>query len=318
MRDLVDDLMSLSRIEADRFAAPRDPVDLLPLIEEVRDALAQLARRRGRTIVVENERRATRSSSGDRGQLAQMLTNLVVNALKYGRAGTPVRIRLDEPATTCCRVSGRSTRAKASRPSISRASPSASTGSIRAAAARSAAPASASPSSSISCFATAAGSRSPARSARAPTVRVYCLPRCNISVTKLTPTRHRLLISASSIGQGRIDEAPAPCCCLLALRPAPSPALAEEPRAAQRPLRRARRESARPTAGRLKPRGRLQYDVGDMSSGPTASPVAGSRLSSTSCAAPGSASRAPIAGRLRLRVRDRLRRRRCRDHRRRS
>ena len=45
MRDLLDDLMSLSRIEADRFAAPRDTVDLLPLIEEVRKA-AEAARRR--------------------------------------------------------------------------------------------------------------------------------------------------------------------------------------------------------------------------------------------------------------------------------
>jgi two-component system phosphate regulon sensor histidine kinase PhoR len=36
MQQLIEDLMSPSRIEAERFAAPRDLVDLLALIEEVR------------------------------------------------------------------------------------------------------------------------------------------------------------------------------------------------------------------------------------------------------------------------------------------
>jgi two-component system phosphate regulon sensor histidine kinase PhoR len=93
MRDLLDDLMSLSRIEADRFAAPRDTVDLKPLVEEVREALKPFAE--GRTIRF--ERGACEALvAGDRGQLAQMLTNLIVNALKYGRPGSQVRVRLAE------------------------------------------------------------------------------------------------------------------------------------------------------------------------------------------------------------------------------
>ena len=91
MRDLLDDLMSLSRIEADRFAAPRDTVDLRPLVEEVRDALKPFAN--GRAIRI--ERGAGEALvAGDRSQLAQMLNNLIVNALKYGRAGTQIRVRL--------------------------------------------------------------------------------------------------------------------------------------------------------------------------------------------------------------------------------
>jgi signal transduction histidine kinase len=46
MRDLLEDLMSLSRIEAERFALPRDTVDLLPLIDEVTGALKPLAQGR--------------------------------------------------------------------------------------------------------------------------------------------------------------------------------------------------------------------------------------------------------------------------------
>jgi two-component system phosphate regulon sensor histidine kinase PhoR len=91
MRDLLDDLMSLSRIEADRFAAPRDTVDLKPLIEEVRDNLKSFAPDRA----IRFERGVDDALvAGDRGQLLQMLTNLVVNALKYGRPGSQVRIRL--------------------------------------------------------------------------------------------------------------------------------------------------------------------------------------------------------------------------------
>ena len=91
MRDLLDDLMSLSRIEADRFAAPRDTVDLKPLVEEVRDSLKSFAPDRAIRI----ERGVGDALvAGDRGQLLQMLTNLVVNALKYGRPGSQVRIRL--------------------------------------------------------------------------------------------------------------------------------------------------------------------------------------------------------------------------------
>jgi len=93
MRDLLDDLMSLSRIEAERFALPRDTVDLRPLVEEVRAALKPIAG--GRGIRIENRAGET-LVSGDRSQLGQMLTNLIVNALKYGRAETPVRIRLED------------------------------------------------------------------------------------------------------------------------------------------------------------------------------------------------------------------------------
>jgi len=93
MRDLLDDLMSLSRIEAERFAAPRATVDLRPLILGVCEDLQPLAGDRK----IRFERGSGEALvSGDAGQLAQMLNNLVVNALKYGRAGTPVRIRLKD------------------------------------------------------------------------------------------------------------------------------------------------------------------------------------------------------------------------------
>ena len=102
MRGLLDDLMSLSRIEAERFALPRDTVALLPLIEEVKASVGPLAK--GRTIRVENEA-GDALVSGDGVQLSQMLNNLVVNALKYGRPGSLVRIRLEDAAPDLLRLS---------------------------------------------------------------------------------------------------------------------------------------------------------------------------------------------------------------------
>jgi two-component system phosphate regulon sensor histidine kinase PhoR len=102
MRGLLDDLMSLSRIEAERFAVPRDEVELIPLIEDVKVSVRPLAK--GRAIRVENDA-GDALVSGDEIQLSQMLNNLVVNALKYGKPGSAVRIRLEEAPPDLVKIS---------------------------------------------------------------------------------------------------------------------------------------------------------------------------------------------------------------------
>lgn len=95
MRDLVEDLMSLSRIEVERFSVPRQPVDLRPLLESVADACRAISDERGSQILIESEMDAA-IVPGDPSQLAQLFNNLITNALKYGQPGTPVRIRIEE------------------------------------------------------------------------------------------------------------------------------------------------------------------------------------------------------------------------------
>ncbi|MGA9580628.1 MAG: ATP-binding protein [Allosphingosinicella sp.] len=103
MQQLIEDLMSLSRIESERFNPPRETVDLVQLVEEVRAGCEQLLRERSNTLEVGKE---TDSAvvPGDRGQLLQLIRNLVINAVKYGRPGTPVSVLIDEDGPRMIRI----------------------------------------------------------------------------------------------------------------------------------------------------------------------------------------------------------------------
>jgi two-component system, OmpR family, phosphate regulon sensor histidine kinase PhoR len=104
MRQLVDDLISLSRIEAERFSLPRESVALLPLVDEVRGSCGELIAEKGSALRVEGGELKP-VVLGDRAQLLQMLRNLVTNALKYGQAGEPVRVRFEAAGPEMLRMS---------------------------------------------------------------------------------------------------------------------------------------------------------------------------------------------------------------------
>lgn len=87
MQRLVEDLISLSRIEAEKYRLPDRAVDLADLIAEVRAEIAK-----GDIVLDLGD--AVPAVAGDRVQLSQMLHNLVGNAIKYGRADTDVTVRL--------------------------------------------------------------------------------------------------------------------------------------------------------------------------------------------------------------------------------
>jgi two-component system phosphate regulon sensor histidine kinase PhoR len=92
MARLIDDLLSLSRIELNAHRRPDTPVDLVPIIRQVSDGLEGLARDRGVAVNVENAGALT--VLGDHDELVRIFENLVENALKYGAAGRRVDIKL--------------------------------------------------------------------------------------------------------------------------------------------------------------------------------------------------------------------------------
>ncbi len=89
MQHVVEDLISLSRIEAEKFSAPTDAVALQPLIGQAIDGARRIAEERKSELVIDVSPDLP-SIAADRGQILQLLDNLLTNALRYGEPGTPV------------------------------------------------------------------------------------------------------------------------------------------------------------------------------------------------------------------------------------
>jgi two-component system phosphate regulon sensor histidine kinase PhoR len=98
MARLIDDLLSLSRIELNAHLQPNTAVDLAPIVRQVTDGLQTLARDRDVEIKVSLPQ-DTLTMLGDRDELIRALENLVENALKYGAAGKRVDITLSRAQT---------------------------------------------------------------------------------------------------------------------------------------------------------------------------------------------------------------------------
>jgi two-component system, OmpR family, phosphate regulon sensor histidine kinase PhoR len=93
MARLVDDLLSLSRIELNEHIAPSGRVDLSGAVQDVSDAIRPLTAERG-VMIAMNVEGAVRAVIGDRDQLVQVIQNLVDNAVRYTPRGGAVRVTL--------------------------------------------------------------------------------------------------------------------------------------------------------------------------------------------------------------------------------
>lgn len=93
MQALVRDLMSLSRIEAEKYDPPQTPVDFSQIVMETVDQLRNSQKDRGADIAVDIMADLP-PVIGDAGQLRQLANNILTNAMKYGKDGTPVLVSL--------------------------------------------------------------------------------------------------------------------------------------------------------------------------------------------------------------------------------
>jgi two-component system phosphate regulon sensor histidine kinase PhoR len=89
MQSLVDDLMSLSRIEAVKHDAPQDRIDLIALTRQT------IGEQPDQNLIVFEANADQAVVAGDTGQLSQVLHNLIDNAKKYGQAGAPVHVSIE-------------------------------------------------------------------------------------------------------------------------------------------------------------------------------------------------------------------------------
>ena len=93
MARLIDDLLSLSRVELSAHVRPDAVVDIVPIIRQVADGLEPLASERQVAINIELPD-APVVIAGDREELLRLFENLIENALKYGASGGKVVVSL--------------------------------------------------------------------------------------------------------------------------------------------------------------------------------------------------------------------------------
>lgn len=92
---LVNDLLSLSRVEAEERRRPDRKVDLVGVIRSTLASHSDAARAAGVELVLDSGRDALEVRA-DADQMAQVFHNLVENALKYGASGHLVTVRVRE------------------------------------------------------------------------------------------------------------------------------------------------------------------------------------------------------------------------------
>jgi two-component system phosphate regulon sensor histidine kinase PhoR len=93
MTRLLDDLLSLSRLEMKAHMVPTETVDLQPLVEHVIDTLQPLAEDLGVKVRFLGSDQPV-VVPGDRDELIQVFENLIENACKYGQSGKRVDVAI--------------------------------------------------------------------------------------------------------------------------------------------------------------------------------------------------------------------------------
>ena len=92
MRRLIDDLLSLTRIELNEHNPPAGVADLASVVRDAATALSPLAQ--ADKVSIEIAPHGPLPVVGDRDELIQVFQNLIHNAIKYGKSGGRVRVTL--------------------------------------------------------------------------------------------------------------------------------------------------------------------------------------------------------------------------------
>jgi len=94
MNRLIDDLLSLSRVELDEHVRPQGRVDLTQTLNSVKDLLSTRAGKKEIAIKLHGMENVP-EITGDPDQLFQVFRNLIENAVNYSPAGSTVNVTVD-------------------------------------------------------------------------------------------------------------------------------------------------------------------------------------------------------------------------------
>ena len=93
MARLIDDLLSLSRIELNVHIRPSAAIELSSVVRQITDALKPLAQDRAVEIMLDLPD-SPAVVAGDRDELLRVFENLIENAIKYGASGGKVLVEV--------------------------------------------------------------------------------------------------------------------------------------------------------------------------------------------------------------------------------
>jgi two-component system, OmpR family, sensor histidine kinase CiaH len=96
MSGMVEDLLTLSRIDAHQESLAREPLDLAALARATVDELRTLAAAGGVELLAEGETRA--AATGDEGHVRRALRNVVRNAVEHSPSGAAVTVSIERSA----------------------------------------------------------------------------------------------------------------------------------------------------------------------------------------------------------------------------
>ena len=101
MSRLIDDLLSLSRVEVDEHIIPDKTVNLSELLYAVRDSLADRALKKNMTIQIDQPAAAEPAAPaaspvifGNHDEITEVFINLLENAIKYGFDGSDITLTM--------------------------------------------------------------------------------------------------------------------------------------------------------------------------------------------------------------------------------
>jgi two-component system phosphate regulon sensor histidine kinase PhoR len=94
MARLIDNLMSLSRVEMRAHLKPQDTVMISELVHQACDTLEPMASEANVEVTIHSQLSGV-AVLGDRDELAQVFINLLHNAIKYGRPGGAVSVKIE-------------------------------------------------------------------------------------------------------------------------------------------------------------------------------------------------------------------------------
>jgi len=93
MIHIVEDLDQITKLEAGTIDIEEEPVDIIEVIQDVVDQLELKAKKRNVNLVVKHQQMGRFLVQVDVEKIKQVLINLIVNAIKYGKEGGEVICR---------------------------------------------------------------------------------------------------------------------------------------------------------------------------------------------------------------------------------